>query len=160
MDYALKNCIKTAVINNRYASIIISNTLCPHIWIPTPLIVFLYKFLVMETMVSAPVKLTPAAIQEVRTLMSAPGFEQSQYLRIGVKGGGCSGLSYVLGFDKREADDEIFDIEGIPVIMKSAHGIYLFGMEVDYSDGLNARGFVFKNPNASATCGCGSSFAV
>ena len=66
----------------------------------------------------------------------------------------------MLGFDKHEEDDEIFDIEGIPVVMKNAHGIYLFGMEVDYSDGLNARGFVFKNPNASSSCGCGSSFAV
>ena len=114
----------------------------------------------METMVSPAVKLTPNAIAEVRELMAAPGFGQGQYLRIGVKGGGCSGMSYVLGFDKLEADDEVFDIEGIPVVMKNAHGIYLFGMEVDYSDGLNARGFVFRNPNASSTCGCGSSFAV
>ena len=53
-----------------------------------------------------------------------------------------------------------YDIDGIPVLMKDAHGIYLMGMEVDYSDGLNARGFVFKNPNASSSCGCGSSFAV
>ena len=111
-------------------------------------------------MVNPAVKLTANAIAEVRALMSAPDFEQGQYLRIGVKGGGCSGMSYVLGFDKIEADDEIFDIEGIPVVMKAAHGIYLIGMEVDYSDGLNARGFVFKNPNASSTCGCGSSFAV
>ena len=53
-----------------------------------------------------------------------------------------------------------FEIDGIPVVMKNAHGIYLFGMEVNYSDGLNARGFVFNNPNASSSCGCGSSFAV
>ena len=114
----------------------------------------------METIVSAPIKLTTDAVNEVKRLMNEPGFEQTQYLRIGVKGGGCSGLSYVLGFDKHETDDEIFDIEGIPVVMKNAHGIYLFGMEVDFSDGLNARGFVFKNPNASSSCGCGSSFAV
>jgi len=92
--------------------------------------------------------------------MGEPEFDATQYLRIGVKGGGCSGLSYVLGFDKQEADDEMYDIEGISVLMKAAHGIYLFGMEVDYSDGLNSRGFVFKNPNASSSCGCGSSFAV
>lgn len=114
----------------------------------------------METAVSAPIKLSPDAVAEVKRLMNEAGFDASQYLRIGVKGGGCSGLSYVLGFDKMEADDTAYEIEGIPVIMKDAHGIYLMGMEVDYSDGLNARGFVFKNPNASSSCGCGSSFAV
>lgn len=114
----------------------------------------------METTISTPVKLTANAIEEVRRLMNEPAFDKSQFLRIGVKGGGCSGLSYVLGFDVKEADDDIFDMNGIPVIMKNAHGIYLYGMEVDFSDGLNARGFVFKNPNASSTCGCGSSFAV
>jgi iron-sulfur cluster assembly protein len=116
----------------------------------------------METTVSteAPVKLSSNAIAEVRRLMSEPDFVQGQHLRIGVKGGGCSGLSYVLGFDQIEPDDKEYEIEGVPVVMKDAHGIYLMGMEVDYSDGLNARGFVFKNPNASSSCGCGSSFAV
>ena len=115
---------------------------------------------IMETTVSTPVKLTANAIAEVKRLMNEPGFEAGQVLRVGVKGGGCSGMSYVLGFDVQEADDELFEIEGVPVIMKKPHGIYLFGMEVDHEDGLNARGFVFKNPNASSTCGCGSSFAV
>lgn len=114
----------------------------------------------METVVNTPVKLTASAVAEVKRLMSEPGFEQGSYLRLGVKGGGCSGLSYVLGFDKQEADDELFEIGGVPVIMKNAHGIYIYGMEVDFSDGLNARGFVFNNPNASSTCGCGSSFGV
>lgn len=114
----------------------------------------------METMIASPVKLTASAITEVKRLMAEPGFDQGQYLRIGVKGGGCSGLSYVLGFDQKEEDDEIYDIEGVPVIMKNAHGIYLLGIQVDYENGLNARGFVFNNPNASSTCGCGSSFAV
>ncbi len=111
-------------------------------------------------MTSSPVKLTDGAVNEVKRLMSEPGFEEGRYLRVGVKGGGCSGLSYVLGFDAKEEDDDQYEIEGIPVIMKTAHGIYLFGMEVDFEDGLNARGFVFNNPNASSTCGCGSSFAV
>lgn len=114
----------------------------------------------MKTALDSPVTLTASAINEVKRLMNEPGFEQGQYLRIGVKGGGCSGLSYVLGFDKQEEDDQLYDIEGIPVVVKSAHGIYLFGMEVNYEHGLNARGFTFKNPNASSTCGCGSSFAV
>jgi len=114
----------------------------------------------METVVSSPVKLTERTVAEVRRLMSEPGFNQDEFLRIGVKGGGCSGMTYVLGFDKREEDDEVHDIQGIPVVMKQAHGLYLFGMEVDFSDGLNARGFVFNNPNASSTCGCGTSFAV
>lgn len=114
----------------------------------------------METALTSPVTLTPSAVAEVKKLMAEPGFEQGQYLRVGVKGGGCSGLSYVLGFDGKEDDDEIYDIEGIPVIMKHAHGIYLFGIKINYEDGLNARGFVFNNPNASSTCGCGSSFGV
>jgi len=114
----------------------------------------------METMVASPVKLSESAIAEVKRLMGEPGFDPAEYLRVGVKGGGCSGLSYVLGFDKKEEDDELHDISGIQVLMKQAHGIYLFGMEVDFQDGLNARGFVFKNPNASSTCGCGTSFAV
>jgi len=114
----------------------------------------------METTLQSPVGLTEGAIAEIKRLMTEPGFDASQQLRIGVKGGGCSGMSYVLGFDAKEEDDEVYEVEGIPVLMKKAHGIYLFGMTVDFQDGLNARGFVFKNPNASSTCGCGSSFAV
>ena len=114
----------------------------------------------METTIAAPVTLSENAVKEVRRLMGEPDFVTGQYLRVGVKGGGCSGMSYVLGFDNMEADDDLFEIEGLPVVMKKAHGIYLMGMTVDYSDGLNARGFVFKNPNATSTCGCGSSFAV
>lgn len=114
----------------------------------------------MEVTAAIPVQLSENAVNEVKRLMSEPGFDENQYLRVGVKGGGCSGMSYVLGFDKKEEDDEIYDIAGVPVIVKKAHGIYLFGMQVDYQSGLNARGFVFNNPNASSTCGCGSSFAV
>ncbi len=114
----------------------------------------------METIVSAPVKLTASAVAEVKRLMSEPDFVAGQSLRIGVKGGGCSGMSYVLGFDNMEADDETYEIEGVPVLMKKPHGIYLFGIEIDFQSGLNARGFVFNNPNASSTCGCGTSFSV
>ncbi|PZF74220.1 HesB/IscA family protein [Taibaiella soli] len=113
----------------------------------------------METTIS-PVILTANAIEEVKRLIAEPDFDATQYLRVGVKGGGCSGMSYVLGFDKKEDDDDIYDIEGVPVIMKRAHGIYLMGITVNFENGLNARGFTFNNPNASSTCGCGSSFAV
>jgi len=114
----------------------------------------------MNATTTAPVSFTPAALQELQRLLAAPDAEANHKLRIGVKGGGCSGLSYVLGFDQQEADDEQFEIEGIPVIMKKAHGLYLAGMQIDYANGLNARGFIFNNPNASSSCGCGTSFAV
>lgn len=114
----------------------------------------------METMIQAPVTLTKGAIAEINRLMLVPGFDKSQQLRIGVKGGGCSGMSYILGFDAVTDADEHFEIDGIPCVMNKSHGIYLIGMEIDWQDGLNSRGFTFTNPNASKTCGCGTSFAV
>jgi len=92
--------------------------------------------------------------------MSAEDFDSTQSLRVGVKGGGCSGMTYILGFDKKTENDQEFEIEGILCIMNKAHEIYLAGMEIDWLDGLNNRGFTFQNPNASKTCGCGTSFAV
>lgn len=109
---------------------------------------------------SAPVSLTAGAVAEVKRLMAEPDFDNTQRLRIGVKGGGCSGMTYVLGFDQTTPEDELFEIEGIPCIMNKSHGLYLYGMEVDWQGGLNSRGFTFSNPNASKTCGCGTSFAV
>jgi iron-sulfur cluster assembly accessory protein len=114
----------------------------------------------METVVTIPVILTENAIQEVKRLMSEDGFDTTTKLRIGVKGGGCSGMTYVLGFDTPQAEDEEYQIEGITYIMNKSHGLYLFGMQVDWQGGLNSRGFTFTNPNASKTCGCGTSFAV
>jgi len=114
----------------------------------------------METMVESPLRFSPRAVKEIRRLMDEPGFDKNNILRIGVKGGGCSGLSYVLGFDKRQDTDELFESNSLSFIMNPSHGIYLSGMEVHWEDGLNARGFSFKNPNASKTCGCGTSFAV
>jgi iron-sulfur cluster assembly protein len=113
----------------------------------------------MET-ITAPVTLTASAAAEIKRLMNEEGFDATQQLRVGVKGGGCSGMTYVLGFDAPTEKDETFEIEGIPCIMEKAHGIYLMGMEVDWQGGLNSRGFTFNNPNASKTCGCGTSFAV
>ena len=114
----------------------------------------------METTIATPVNLTQSAVQEIRRLMNDPGFDPNNLLRLGVKGGGCSGMTYVLGFDAPTEKDEKFEIEGIPCVMEKSHGIYLTGMQVDWQGGLNTRGFTFINPNASKTCGCGTSFAV
>jgi iron-sulfur cluster assembly protein len=114
----------------------------------------------METVTSTPVKLTSGAIEELKRLMNEPDFDHTQRLRVGVKGGGCSGMTYVLGFDQPTEEDERFEIEGIACVMNKSHQLYLFGMEVDWQGGLNSRGFTFSNPNASSTCGCGTSFAV
>jgi iron-sulfur cluster assembly accessory protein len=114
----------------------------------------------METMIQSPVQFTKGALDEINRLMQEPGFDASQVLRVGVKGGGCSGLSYILGFDAKKEGDQVYEFEGITYVMEKAHEIYLYGMEVDWQNGLNNRGFTFRNPNASTTCGCGTSFAV
>ncbi|MBN8673988.1 MAG: iron-sulfur cluster assembly accessory protein [Chitinophagales bacterium] len=114
----------------------------------------------MEMTMTNPVTLTAGAVAEIRKLMAADNFDTTQVLRVGVKGGGCSGMTYVLGFDQQTDNDMTFDVEGITCVMDKAHQIYLYGMLVDWQDGLNNRGFTFKNPNASSTCGCGTSFAV
>jgi len=113
----------------------------------------------METIV-APVTFTSSAVNEIRRLMNEEGFDTSNKLRVGVKGGGCSGMTYIMAFDTQTEKDETFEIEGIECIMEKSHGIYLMGMEVDWQGGLNSRGFTFNNPNASKTCGCGTSFSV
>lgn len=125
-----------------------------------PTFVTLHYNLIMETIIEIPVQLTPGAVAEIKRLMQEPGFDNSQRLRIGVKGGGCSGMTYVLGFETPTAEDQQFSIEGIPCIMNKSHELYLYGMQVDWQGGLNSRGFTFSNPNASKTCGCGTSFAV
>ena len=114
----------------------------------------------MEMTTLIPVTLTEGAIAEIRKLMAAEGFDTAQRLRVGVKGGGCSGMTYILGFDHPKENDSHFSIEGIECIMDKSPEMYLLGMQVDWQDGLNNRGFTFKNPNASTTCGCGTSFAV
>ena len=115
----------------------------------------------METTISkAPIILTSSAVTEIQKLMNEEGFEAEKYLRIGVKGGGCSGMTYLLGFEHKTDKDEIYKIDGISCIINPAHIIYLTNMRIDWEGGLNSRGFVFNNPNASITCGCGSSFGV
>ena len=114
----------------------------------------------VKTSTFTPITLTEKAIKEVKKIISEKELTEEFGLRVGVNGGGCSGMSYALGFDKKQENDQEFDIEGVRVFMNKSHGLYLLGMEVDFQDGLNSRGFTFHNPNATSTCGCGSSFGV
>lgn len=109
---------------------------------------------------AAPVSLTDGAKKEIKKLMEQQELGAGYGLRLGVEGGGCAGMNYVLGFDQKKEGDQEFQLDGITIFMHKAHGLYLVGMEVDFQDGLNARGFTFNNPNASSTCGCGTSFSV
>lgn len=106
--------------------------------------------------------LTPKAKDKIVKLMEEEGISpETHFLRAGVKGGGCSGLSYDLGFDTLEQEGDNFSLtEGIKVAVDKKSFLYLFGTELDYTDGLNGKGFNFINPNASRTCGCGESFSI
>ncbi len=114
----------------------------------------------MDTTTDIPVIFTSSAIAEIKRLISEPGFDASKKLRVGVKGGGCSGMTYILDFDSTLPNDVEFELDGISCIMDKSHAIYVSGMEVDWQGGLNSRGFTYNNPNASTTCGCGTSFGV
>lgn len=115
----------------------------------------------METLTQQPVRFTDGALKELRRLIVTDGqIQAGKQLRIGVKGGGCSGMTYILQFDERTERDMTFEINGISYIIDPAHEMYLHGMEIAFEGGLNSRGFTFNNPNASKTCGCGTSFAV
>lgn len=107
-----------------------------------------------------PVSLTERAAKQVRKIRETEDLQEGLYLRVAVEGGGCSGLSYKLGFDIRTDEDELFDSQDLDIIVDPKHLMYLDGIVIDYPDGLDARGFTFDNPNASESCGCGSSFAV
>jgi len=112
------------------------------------------------TTTQQPITITESAARELRKIMENQQIPAEYGLRVGVKGGGCSGFSYLLGFDEIKDKDEVYEIAGLKVIMQKSHGIYLLGMEIDWVDGLNNRGFSFNNPNASDTCGCGTSFSA
>ena len=107
-----------------------------------------------------PIKITETAIKQLQRLRSEQEVPENYGLRVGVKGGGCSGFSYILGFDQKSETDNEFEIDGVKVFMEKAHSLYLIGIEIDWLDGLNNRGFIFNNPNATDTCGCGSSFSA
>ena len=114
----------------------------------------------MELAIEQPVAFTGNAVKEIKRLYQDEAANAGKKLRVGVKGGGCSGMTYVLEFDAEQPGDMEFDIEGVPCIINAAHEMYLYGMTVEWEGGLNSRGFTFINPNASKTCGCGTSFAV
>lgn len=106
------------------------------------------------------VLLTDRAARQVRQIKKEESLDENLYLRVAVEGGGCSGLSYKLGFDFKSEEDQLFESEGIQIVIDPRHLMYLEGISIDYPDGLDARGFTFDNPNAEETCGCGSSFAT
>ncbi|MBO6522937.1 MAG: iron-sulfur cluster assembly accessory protein [Balneolaceae bacterium] len=106
------------------------------------------------------VSLTERAAKQVQKIKADESLEEGLYLRVAVEGGGCSGLSYKLGLDHRTENDVIFENHGVEVIVNSDHLLYLEGIEIDYPDGLDARGFTFDNPNSVEDCGCGTSFSV
>jgi iron-sulfur cluster assembly accessory protein len=106
------------------------------------------------------VALTERAAQEVKKIMEEQKFEPSTVLRVGVAGGGCSGFSYSLGFDQKfdEKADSKYDCHGVTLVVDKKSALYLDGTTVDFHEGLEKRGFTFDNPNATKSCGCGSSF--
>jgi iron-sulfur cluster assembly protein len=106
------------------------------------------------------ITVSESAKKKVASLMAEEGLENG-FIRVGVEGGGCSGLSYKMNFDTElKPEDQVFEHNGVKVAVDKKSLLYLIGTELDYSGGLNGKGFTFNNPNASRTCGCGESFAV
>ncbi len=108
------------------------------------------------------IKVSDIARKKVIEMMSDDGFDASKdFVRVGVKSGGCSGLSYDLKFDKNQLeDDKVFEDNDVKIIVDKKSFLYLVGTTLEYSGGLNGTGFVFNNPNANRTCGCGESFSL
>lgn len=107
------------------------------------------------------IRLTETARQEIKKIMSENNIPETYGLRVGVKGGGCSGLTYTLGFDAESKEgDTILELKNVKLFVDGKSLFYLTGTELDFSSGLNGKGFLFNNPNATKTCGCGDSFGV
>jgi len=107
------------------------------------------------------ITITERAVAEVRRIVSEQNLPDETVLRVGVKGGGCSGFSYSLGFDDSvQETDQIFEASGVKVVCDPKSFLYLNGTQLDFEESLMGRGFKFGNPNASKTCGCGESFSV
>jgi len=108
------------------------------------------------------VTVTERAKSQIMVLMEKEGImPETHILRVGVTGGGCSGLSYQMKFDdKIESTDTVIDLESVKICINKLSLLYLVGTELDYEDGLNGKGFEWRNPNATRTCGCGESFSI
>ena len=108
------------------------------------------------------IKVSETAKQKVKMLMTEEGFDAAtDFVRVGVKSGGCSGLSYELKFDKAPGEaDKVFEDNAVRIVVDKKSFLYLVGTTLEYSGGLNGKGFVFNNPNAQRTCGCGESFSL
>jgi iron-sulfur cluster assembly protein len=113
-----------------------------------------------DTLTGEPVCLTERAARQVEKILARENPDEKLYLRVAVDGGGCSGLSYKLGLDHRTEEDKIFESHAVEILVAPKHLMYVEGMQIDYPDGLDARGFTFENPNAVENCGCGTSFAI
>ena len=107
------------------------------------------------------ITMTDAAVAEVKRLLSENDLPDTAGVRVGIRGGGCSGFTYTLNFDQDSAEgDEIIEFDGVRLFCDPKSLLYLNGTTLDYTSGLQGRGFQFINPNASGTCGCGESFSV
>ena len=113
-----------------------------------------------EMNIAEMVSLTPAAQDQVRALLAGEEDPEGIGLRLGIQGGGCSGLSYVLEISDKDEKDTVLDFDGFQVFLDPKSTIYLSGVILDYQAGLQGKGFVFQNPMASNTCGCGESFSL
>jgi len=118
----------------------------------------LFRFNLFKIMI----KVSDTAKKKVIELMTDDGFDAAiDFVRVGVKSGGCSGLSYDLTFDKNKQEtDKVFEENNVKIIVDKKSFLYLVGTTLEYSGGLNGKGFVFNNPNANRTCGCGESFSL
>jgi iron-sulfur cluster assembly protein len=114
-----------------------------------------------NTQIESEIIITDKAVNEIKKIMSENKIANDFGLRIGVKGGGCSGLTYSLGFDGETRDgDMVIEQDGVKLFIDGKSLFYLSGTQLDFSDGLNGKGFIFNNPNATKSCGCGESFSV
>jgi iron-sulfur cluster assembly protein len=114
----------------------------------------------MSTVLDRMIEVTDRAQREIRTIFDRERPADGAALRLAVIGGGCSGLSYDMRFDQPRATDRVLAFEGFSIVLDPKSSIYLKGITLDFEDGLKGKGFVFANPNATNTCGCGESFSI